>query len=571
MTKTILSALFLIASTLATLAMPVRPGMWKTIKLTDGTEIRAEIRGDEHCVFMQSADGRTFLRVGDTNIYEEKTPQSIHEMAYNARKAKALAAESNVGTMPRKASYMGQKKCLCILVDFQDKKFTYDASLFRDMLNKVGYKNEEFGHIGSVRDYFLEQSYGKFDIEFDVVGPYTLDHGYKYYGSDAGGAIDINIKEFAREAITLADDDVNYRDYDWDGDRNCEAVYIIYAGVGEIDQNYDPDVIWPVQGAIPNPPRLDRVNVSAFACGPELSGVTGKVMGIGTICHEYSHNLGLCDTYDVDYQCGVYGVSFWDLMSYGNYNDDNVCNKPSGYNAFEKWQAGWLEPKELKGSCEITAMKPLSSSEEAYIIYNENDSNEYYLIENRQPEGFDSGLPGSGLLIYHVDYDQSAWFYNVVNCTQSYPIVTRQPRFTLVCADNSYTTDRKDMAGDAYPYGNNNALTATSIPSAAFYHPDPDGNTALGCSIKNIKRNADGTISFKFQVDGGLIDDPLQPIEPVLGDVNGDGEINVFDIVALSEYILNGGKIDTKAADYNKDGDINVFDVVGISDFILAK
>lgn len=543
----IIALLLLLALPVSIMAMPVKPGMWRTIKLTDGTEIRAEICGDEHYTFMQSADGRTFQQVDDTDIYMPIAISEVKEKAYALRKAKAAAVT------PRRAAYTGTKKCLCILVEFMDKKFTYDRSLFNDMINKVGYTNDEFGHIGSVRDYFREQSYGQFDIEFDVVGPYTLDHGYKYYGSDSNGQPDINVKKMIEEAVALADPDVNYRDYDWNDDRTCESIYIIYAGMGQTDQDEDPDVIWPVQGSVNISVKGDRAQIASFACGPELSGITRKINGIGTMCHEYSHNLGFPDTYDIDYSCGTYGVSYWDLMSLGNYNDDNIGNRPSGYNALEKWQAGWIEPIELNSNRDITNMRPLSDSGEAYVIYNDDYHDEYYLIENRQQKGFDSGLPGSGLLIYHVDYDQSAWFYNVINCTKSYSIVTPHPRFTLVCADNSYTLDRKDMAGDAFPYGDNNSLTASTTPSPTLYHANADGVLTLGRSITNIRINEDGTASFRFTNDKHSVFDPFLPEDGIEEVESGDSDVRNAPCYNLSGqrvrstsmpgmYIRNGKK-----------------------------
>ena len=126
------------------------------------------------------------------------------------------------------------------------------------------------------------------------------------------------------------------------------------------------------------------------------------IEGIGTICHEFTHCLGLPDIYDTAYG-GGYGMGYWDLMNSGSYNSNGYI--PAGFTSYEKMYCGWSQPIELKNDTVITGMKPLSEGGESYIIYNDANRNEYYLLENRQKTGWDAGIPGNGLLVIHVDYD----------------------------------------------------------------------------------------------------------------------------------------------------------------------
>ena len=154
--------------------------------------------------------------------------------------------------------------------------------------------------------------------------------------------------------------------------------------------------------------------------------------------------------------------------------------------------------KELRESQDIQHMKPLAEAPEAYIIYNEGHRDEYYIVENRQQTGCDAALPGSGLLISHVDYSEEAWKSNNIN--------TGRERFGILAADNTWQmVDYKEwaqqageMGGDLYPYRGNNALTATTVPAATVNHPNQDGSLLMKKDLTDIEQHADGTVSFRF-------------------------------------------------------------------------
>jgi hypothetical protein len=162
---------------------------------------------------------------------------------------------------------------------------------------------------------------------------------------------------------------------------------------------------------------LDGVTIDTYACSSELTidyYNNNVIDGIGTICHEFSHCLGFPDMYD--YTQKNFGMGDWDLMDRGCYNGDGCGFVPAGYSSYEKWCAGWLEPIELKDEdVEVTDLKPLSQGGDAYVIYNDKNPDEFYLLENRQNVNWDAELPGKGLLVLHADYDPEIWEWNVVN------------------------------------------------------------------------------------------------------------------------------------------------------------
>jgi M6 family metalloprotease-like protein len=395
--------------------------------------------------------------------------------------------------------YEGKKKGLVILVNFQDVSMVHTREEFYNMLNQEGYSLN--GSVGSARDYFMDQSYNKFQPEFDVVGPYTVSQKMSYYGAnDPTTGYDTKPEVMVKEACQKANSDVNFSDYDWDGDGNVDLVYVFFAGYDE-SENGPSNAIWAhSQDGLSL--KLDGVYVTEYACSGELKGNSGsQLRGIGTFCHEFSHVLGLRDTYDTENGKSSSMLN-WDLMYYGNYNGDGYV--PCGYTAFERWSVGWLTPVELKEKLYVTDMKALTQSPDAYVLFNDNNRNEYYLLENRQLDKWDSKLPGHGMLVTHVDYNETAWKNNVINNTVSHQ------RYAVVPADNNTTWTDAGMAGDPYPgTSGNSSLTNTTTPAATLFNKNTDGTYYLNKPIYNISEN-NGVISFSV-MEENVVDTP-QPL-----------------------------------------------------------
>lgn len=532
-------------------AIPAKRGMWETIKLTDGTEVKAELRGDEFCSYRRSEDGRIFTRDADTGLYKAADMETLEakaarrrNTAQTARAARAkrmYAASGTAGTL-----YTGTKKGLIILVDFADTKFDekHDIELYKRIANEEGFTND-MGFRGSVRDYFKAQSLGQFDLQFDVLGPVTMPEGYAYYGAHTDGSEDNNeaVAQMVIDACKAVDSQVDFNDYDWDGDGEADQVFILYAGHGEASYSRDPNTIWPHEWDLysalyPNYQyvKLDGVIINTYACSCELgSGI--NIDGIGTICHEFSHCLGLPDMYDT--QGSNYGMDLWDLMDYGNYNDDGFC--PPNYTSYERMYAGWSQPIELTNDQEVTGMEAIGDGGNTYIIYNDGHRDEYYMLENRQQKDWDEALPNSGLLILHVDYDADAWYNNTVNSSSP-------QRCTIFHADNETLRKSASLANDIYPYGDNNSLTSTSVPAAIVNNKNTDGTYYMNKSVTEITRHDDGTVSFRFQNLNGS--NSIKSISA--GETAGNSRIfsidgryigNDIDNLNKGIYIINGRKV----------------------------
>lgn len=503
--KSIVFLLISLFLTTAANAVPAKPGQIRQITLDDGTTLTVHLVGDEYGHYWLADDGKAYRCIGDSYVPVDR--QSVNKRAQirrnaaNSRRARLL--EPGIGQKNRE-TYIGHKKGLIIMANFANLSFkeAHTDSLYNEIANHENYKSDLFE--GSMYDYFRDQSRGQFLLNFDIAGPVTVSKDYEYYGANDSEGTDSYSAEMIIEAIQLADSLVDFSDYDWDGDGIVDQVFVIYAGEGEADGGTD-ETIWPHEYTLTDAflsgdgsgiQFLDSVYIDTYACGCELSN--NRIAGIGTICHEFSHCLGYPDFYDIDYSGGQ-GMYSWDLMASGSWNRDGYL--PSGFTSYERWFAGWMEPTVLSETTTVDSLADLQSGGGSYIIYNKGYRNEYYLLENRQKTGWDADIPGAGLFIIHVDYDEEAWRLDIPNDDPEHQ------RMTWIPADNEYQTYEYDeetyidwtgATKDLFPYDSVNAFNANTTPAAKFYNRNADGTFYLDSSVEDITQNSDGTVSFKF-------------------------------------------------------------------------
>ena len=512
MEKRLIMAVATLMLTVLTLqAVPAKPGVKKTVKQTDGSTIDLTLHGDEHYSYYTDDKGVPFQIMN--GIAKRITPEEVTTTWTARKKANLNRSTGNNRRANRvgeaSASTTGTHKGLVILLQFKDVKFqnpNFVKEVYRRVFNEPGYS--EGGMAGSVRDYFLKQSYNQLTIDFDVVGPYTADFNLEKYGAPVmkDGEVErhdkdatLAIKEAVQKAIQ--ETSLDFSDYDWDGNGEVDQVFIIFAGYSEA-QGADENCIWPHESHLKgwgyNLAGKDKngndVAIDTYGCASELMGTQGAVMdGIGTACHEFSHCLGLPDMYDTDYS-GGYGMSYWDVMDSGSYLDDS--RTPSGYTSYERWFSGWLEPIEINSMTRINNMKPLATTPEAYVLYNDakekSINGEYYLLENRQLVDFDAKLYGHGMLILHVDYNAYDWEHNKVNDSPNHQ------QLTIIPADNNFLNTLNSLEGDPWPGRTGNTeLTNYSKPAATLFNANVDGQKLMSKAIDNITENTTtNTISF---------------------------------------------------------------------------
>lgn len=498
-------------------AVPAKK-LQKVITLTNGTQVSVELRGDEYLSWWKGTDGTAYRATADDAVFEAFDLEA-QKPAAAARRARAeqgrvarLARVKNSlkgaddkmrGLGGDHITYKGVKKGLVVLVDFKNKKFAdgHDLEYYKNVINGKDFSDEEEGYVGSVRDYFLAQSNGQFELDFDVVGPVTMSKNYGYYGNDGAYQKDEKVYEMIKEASDGIQDKVNLKDYDWDGDGEADQVFFLYAGLGQASGG-SAGTIWPHESELRYWPcgvlSYSTGKINTYACAnelqPETQGSSRYISaGIGTICHEFSHCLGFADMYDTT-GGGGYGMSVFDVMDQGSYNGNGFV--PCNYTAFERIYAGWVEAIELESPATVKDMKSVSDYGRPFIMYNYKNTNEYFLLENRQNTGWDKGLYGSnGLLIVHVNYVPSRWANNSVNASNQ-----KIQCCTVVNADGSRENTQYSLQGDLYPYEAkgvtmNDEFTDESEPAAKLYTKNSDNSYALGIPITQIKRSK-GSVSF---------------------------------------------------------------------------
>ncbi len=455
------------------------------------------------------------MLVGAQPLVRQTPPRRSHHThrlpGVNERRLARLEKmrEANIALRHRKGPWRANTqpeshRGLVLLVEFSDVQMKSGAATqWNNRFNQQGFS--QFNHVGSVSDYFRDQSYGLLNIEFDVVGPLELSHNHDYYGTPPNDNLDDRAPEMVIEALQLANPQVNYADYDWDGDGWVDQVYVIYAG---ITSDTESGYIWPHEwnlasaksyGIGTGRQQMDGVYIDTYAVSNELANAT-TLEGIGTACHEFSHCLGYPDFYDTEYTGGT-AAQFWDLLDGGSYNGPRGIGEiPCPYTAYERWTAGWIDLIPFTEACKVSDMPAINEEGVAYIIQNTGNKNEYYILENRQKKTFGKGNGGHGLMVWHIDYNQTVWHNNVVNSDKDHQ------RMTFLPADGSvgvlsqtyygyrYDISANDEAGDPYP----GLAKVDTVQQLTWYTSEKGGTRIHNNLIHHIKESSDGKISFIY-------------------------------------------------------------------------
>lgn len=501
------------------LAVPARRFTFQA-RMTDGTLENITFCGDEYQSFYLSEDGYVVEKSvrGDGYIKTGKRPADL------LSDMRSVQLRSGIGS-PEDAPIksVGSPKIPVILVNFSDTKMTVadaDADL-RDYYDKYcngtrdGVLYTGAGSKGAVRDYFVQQSDSLFLPEFEIVGPVTLSRPLAYYGENSGGKTDVNFSDFCEEALQLA---MELRPdfegtFDNDGNGTVDLAFFIYAGLSEAEcRGGRPETIWPKEWL--RPTVVNGVTVSVMACTSELSVTSATVdedgtvtinkiepAGIGTMCHEVAHSLGLPDEYDTRNGVAL-GMSYWSLMDSGNYCDNGKT--PCGLTAYERDFLGW-RPLEVLGTSTTVRLRPLEAGGGACKVVNPEHADEYYVLENRQTVGWDSGLCklGHGMLVVHVDYNAASWASNILNVDPDHQRMSFIPANNIYVGPSNATSQVEllnALGGQPYPgITGNVALTDETVPAATVFQ-----GGLMGRPVTQIRELDNGDIVFKFMAKGQL-------------------------------------------------------------------
>lgn len=505
---------FEIIGILQVFAVPAHPYPIKVIQ-PDGSEITIRMKGDEFYHYHTTLDGypikkdkdgyfkyakvdkkgkfsltKMIAREIDKRSTEEKEfikniPQKINYQQFNLS-ARAQRISRAPAVASRQYPLTGNPKSLVILVNFSDNNFTISQpqAAFTNLLNQQGYSENEAS--GSARDYFRDASNGVFAPQFDVVGPYTLPNNMEYYGANGSDGYDKNPRQMIIDACRLADENgIDFSQYDTDHDGFVDNIFVYYAGYNEAE-GASENTIWPHRWTLADTrTKFDGVIIFDYACSSELRSSMGTNMcGIGTFCHEFGHVLGLPDYYNTD-NSDVYTLSVWNIMDAGAYLNNGKT--PPTYAAFDRFYLNWLIPEGLKSPQNVT-LEALTSSNQAFLISQYGNHNlignnpspvEFFMLENRQLQGWDTYLPGHGMLITHIYYNASDWENNSPNNNMN------AMGYDIVEADEMASEHTR--TGDPFP-GSSNVTSFSPVLRSGININKP---------LTNIKEQ-NGFITFNF-------------------------------------------------------------------------
>ena len=540
--KSLRLTMLLLLSSLALLsyAVPAYPGLID-FKQPDGNIVKIRMKGSESLKWAETEDGYTLLydKVGNL-VYAEldnkgdlvpsdfvatdialrptdvvkrlqSTPKRLtysqSQLSMATQLHQVRAAQMQTAT---KASTTGNVKMLVILVEFSDYSFKKSKSDFDKLINQLNYTDG--GRYGSVRDYFSECSFGQLDLVTDVVGIYRLSNTRAYYGGNDSYGNDLRPREIAIGAIKAANADINFKDYDTNNDGYVDGIHIIYAGPGE-EAGGGSDCIWAHSWTATT--QVDGVYTSRYSCSPEIRGSGGSnITHIGVICHEIGHVLGTKDFYDTDYGTGgeYPGTGEWDIMGIGSWNGDGAC--PAHFNPYSKiYDFGWATAK-IVG---ITSSQRLNAKQkDAFIRINTATSGEYFLLEYRVQSGFDSKIPGHGLMIYRATDNLSNKEYNTINTThrqQFYPLVANASYALPTSSASSYGTVNSASAPFPGSY-NVTKITDDTTPSLKSWN-----GTATNLPISSISEDRWGEY-VTFDVAAKIVNQSITPASGATEDIS---------------------------------------------------
>ena len=511
----------------------------------NGKTVFIRLYGDEHSKRAEAENGYTIMqndrnewcyaRLGNDSTLEasswrlgyEQTKNKDFNAFINSISKHLIGKRRSPRELNNRRSHtikkaIGQRRILIILMQYKDLALTKTQTDFNRLFNEEGYSEDNAQ--GSVKDYYRSASYNQLELESDIYGPYTAHQNMSYYGRNSGmNGNDTNPFELFEEAITNVAVETNLSQYDCDGDGFIDNVHIIFAGYGE-EAGAASDAIWSHEMTFGRPYEIQGMKIDRYSCAPELRGNSGGgISRIGPHCHEIGHALGAMDFYDTDYaERGEYaGTGQWDIMASGSWNNNGIT--PADFNPYVKaYNYGWITPGPLPTGS--VSLQPSCDTPNDYYILRFSESGDYYLLENRSKKNWGKGVPGEGLLIFHVhpglegagnDINVTAPQMCYVVCASS---TSRQP--------SGNASSYGDINSDGCPYpghsGNHN-FGQSSTPIAFYWLGNP-----CGIELNDIILEGNGNIILTNNSTGASFE-PVEMENIFFEGFEEEMKINIID------------------------------------------
>lgn len=391
--------------------------------------------------------------------------------------------------------HVGDQKLLVILADFSDRSGAFTGQAWQNLF---------FGADGFA-DYYREVSYGLLNYTGDVVGlaagspvvnanavayvrvpqpityytdgQYGFKNGAGQFPRNSGGVV-----LHAVQALEAAGFD--FGPYADAVTKSVDNVIVIFAGSSYAETG-DPNhsleataftLTWAGNGSGAYTTAAGYQFNNYTVCPDQRGNLSGQLGYIGICAHEQGHALGMPDLYDYSYTTS--GVGNFDIMAYGDVYSDS----PFHFSAFAKQMYGWATPAVMPGGTYTVTLTPAETTASYLRLYPNGNaaSREYFLLENRQPLGSDSGWLSAGLcaglVIWHIDEDIVDGYFGV-NSQPPYAGAPPHPGVIVVEADGAF-----DLIASPPTYGEcddtwavGRTWDASSTPGNALWDGSPSG------------------------------------------------------------------------------------------------
>ena len=288
----------------------------------------------------------------------------------------------------------------------------------------------------------------------------------------------------------------------WPNSSEPDMFFVIHAGGGAESGNLD--FIWSHQSPMDST-TVDGITFSKYCTAPAGRGYDGDegLIRIGVICHESVHFFGIPDLYDVTYRSS--GLGAFCLMAAGEWNGED--GKRPGYPcAWVRSKLGWIG--EFQTAVDgVNVIGESETNENAFYKFAPSNFNsqEYFLMENRQSVDFDKGLPGNkrGILIYHVDDSKNGNYITaghrnyLVQLEEAGSGTSNWSRFPLM-GIGVKGSDSDYFRNDTISYFNDSCTTS---PNSTSY-----SGKLSGIKISEISSSS-SNMSFVYGKDAVIVDD----------------------------------------------------------------
>ena len=456
-----------------------KKGVYEYANKVNGSLIPSGIKAND-------IGNRTLSETAHLNI----TPLSL-QPNFNPLKSSVL---NQVNAHLKNKTYptTGNINVLALLIEYPDLDSTFAVKEFDSLLYGANFRSGD----GSFKSFYETSSNGQLTITVDVEGWFEADSNHIYYGVDSGYG---RAADLVREAVDAAETaGVDFSQYDNDSDGDVDGILAIHSGPGA-EQGSQGEYIWShrwvLNGGTAGQVTYDGVRINDYMINPETrtAGAVSNLVGIGVICHEFGHNLGLPDLYDTDdINGGSEGIGEWGLMGSAGYLGNE--HRPGNLCAWARIDLGWDNPTLLTiGQSGEYKLPPASLTQDAIFKVNTSKANEYFLLENRQKVGLDSDLRGNGLAIWHINTNKTGSSGNSVNADENVKGVDLEE------ADGANDLDDENNRaddGDLFP-GSSSATTFDDLTN-----PNAKVDTGINAVNSNLRiasiSELNDTVFFSF-------------------------------------------------------------------------